>query len=136
MPTPTLDELSASLAHHETFVVLAETLAGWQSPTTPEGRAVLERHYQWGNRQRAIGALLFAGPVDVESLGPGAPNPVGRVTGLLVFRAATRSDAETIAYDDPFHVAGFRRNHVHSWSIRFVQPALGAALAASLWSTS
>ena len=132
MPAPTFDEIGASLAHHETFVVLAETRPGWRSPATPEGHAVLERHYAWGARHRASGALLFAGPVDVESIGPGAPTPVGRVTGILVFRAATRREAEAIAHDDPFHVEGFRTNHVHAWSIRFVQPDLGAALAASL----
>ncbi len=76
--------------------------------------------------------MIFAGPVDVESTGPVAPTPVGRVTGLLVFRAATRSDAEAIAHEDPFCVAGFRNNHVHAWSIRFVQPELGAAVAALL----
>jgi uncharacterized protein YciI len=132
MPAPTFAEISASLAHHETFVVFAETLDGWRSPEKPRGREVLERHYQWAAGHRASGMLLFAGPVDVESMGPGAPTPVGRVTGLLVFRAATRSDAEAIAHDDPFHVEGFRKNHVHAWSIRFVQPAIAAALAASL----
>jgi uncharacterized protein YciI len=128
----TFEDISASLAHHETFVIFAETLAGWRAPATAEGRAVLERHYAWAAKHRAAGALLFAGPVDVASIGPGAPTPVGRVTGLLVLRAATRSDAEAIAHDDPFHVAGFRNNHIHAWSIRFVQPELGAALAASL----
>ena len=132
MPAPTFAEIGASLAHHETFVVFAETLDGWRSPENPRGREVLERHYQWAARHRASGTLLFAGPVDVESIGPGAPTPVGRVTGILVFRAATRTDAEAIAYDDPFHVAGFRKNHVHIWSIRFVQPDLGAALVDSL----
>ena len=129
---PTFDEISASLAHHETFAVLAETTAGWRSPATPEGREMLERHYQWAHRHRAHGALLFAGPVDVDSIAPGAPPPVGRVTGLLVFRAASRSAAEEIAFEDPVHVAGFRKNVVHAWSIRFTQPELGAALAASL----
>jgi len=132
MAATSFDEISASLAHHETFVVFAETLAGWRSPATPEGREGREQHYRWAARHRARGALLFAGPVDVESTGPGAPTPVGRVSGLLVFRAATRSDADAIAHSDPFHVAGFRENLVHAWSIRFVQPELGAAIAASL----
>jgi uncharacterized protein YciI len=128
----TFEEISDSLAHHDTFVILAETLAGWRSPATAEGREVLERHYQWAAKHRASGALLMAGPVDVETIGPGAPTPVGRVTGLLVLRADTRGDAEAIAHEDPFHVAGFRNNHIHGWSIRFVQPELGAAVAASL----
>ena len=132
MATPTFDEISASLAHHETFVVFATTLVGWRSPATPEGRAVLEQHYQWAHRQRACGALLFAGPVDVDTFAPGAPTPVGRVTGMLVFRAASRSAAEAIAREDPFHVAGFRQNVVHAWSIRFVQPEIGSAVAAAV----
>ena len=47
-----------------------------------------------------------------------------RVTALHVFGAATRSDAEAIAHDVLFPVARCRQNHVHTWSIRFVQPAL------------
>ena len=129
---PTFEDLSGSLAHHETFLVFAETLEGWRSPVTPEGRATLGRHYQWLARHRASGALLFAGPVDVESLGPGTPPPVGRVTGILVFRAASRSEAQAIAQNDPFHLAEFRKNHVHSWSIRFIQPELEAALRTTL----
>jgi uncharacterized protein YciI len=39
---------------------------------------------------------------------------VGRVTGVLVLRAATLSQAETIAHDDPFHVSGFQTNRVHA----------------------
>ena len=132
MATPTFEEIRASLAHHETFVVLAQTLAGWRSPATPEGRAVLERHYQWADAQRARGALLFAGPVEVDAIAPGASTPVGRVTGVLVFRAASRSEADAIAQEDPFHVAGFRQNVVHAWSIRFVLPEIGAAVAAAL----
>lgn len=58
--------------------------------------------------------------------------PAGRVTGLLVLRAATHNVAEAIAHADPFHLAGFRHHHVHAWSIRFVQPEIGAAIAASL----
>jgi len=37
-----------------------------------------------------------------------------------------------MAHGEPFHVAGFRRNDVHSWSVRFVQPEIGAALATVL----
>lgn len=62
---PTFEEIRGSLAHHETFVVFAQALAGGRSPATPEGREVLERHCHWMARHRASGALLFAGPVDV-----------------------------------------------------------------------
>jgi uncharacterized protein YciI len=126
---------NAPRTQHETFVFLAETLAGWKSPATPEGRAALERHYAWGVRMRASGTLLFAGPIDVETMGPGQPTPVGRITGLLVIQAPSREAAEAIAQDEPFHVAGFRRNDVHSFSIRFFQPAIGDAIGASMRNT-
>jgi hypothetical protein len=35
-----------------------------------------------------------------------------------------------LSVDNPFYVAGFRTNHVHSWSICFFQPELVAKLAA------
>ena len=132
MDEPDFAAIGRSLAHHETFVFLAETLAGWLPPSTPAGRDVLERHYRWGHRRREDGTILFAGPVDVDALGPGAPSPVGRITGLLVVKAASREAAEALAAEDPFHVAGFRRNVVHAWSIRFLQPGIDAALAAAL----
>jgi hypothetical protein len=53
---PTFADIHASLAHHEALVVFAETLAGWRSPATSEGRAVLERHYQWAVRHQESGA--------------------------------------------------------------------------------
>ena len=132
MTDPSFSDLSASLTHHETFVLVAETLSGWRPPATPEGRDVLERHYHWAHRMRASGQLLLAGPVDVDAFGPGGPSPTGRVTGLLVVRAASREAAEAIAHQEPFHVAGYRKNVVHAWSVRFVQPGLGAALATAL----
>jgi len=124
--------VNPSLDHHETFVIVAETLAGWRSPATPEGADLLAQHYGWAHTQHASGALLFAGPIDVEALAPGAPTPVGQVSGLLVLRAASKQAAEAIAQSDPFHLKGCRHNAVHSWSIRFAQPAIAAALASAL----
>jgi uncharacterized protein YciI len=132
MAAPGLKEISATLVHHETFVIVAETLAGWRPPSTPEGHAVLERHYQWGHQLRASGQLLFAGPIDVETMGPGAPSPVGRVTGMIVIRAASKDAAESLAHDEPFHREGFRKNVVHSWSLHFVQPEFDTALTTML----
>lgn len=126
--TPT----APSLEHHETFVIVAETLAGWRNPVTPEGAELLAKHYAWAHGQHASGALLFAGPIDPEALAPGAPTPVGQVSGLLVLRAATKAAAEAIAQSDPFHVHGCRHNAVHSWSIRFAQQQIADALSAAL----
>jgi uncharacterized protein YciI len=121
-----------SLEHHDTFVIVAETLAGWRSPATPEGADLLAQHYAWAHAQHACGALLFAGPIDVEALAPGAPTPVGNVSGLLVLRASSKAAAEAIAQSDPFHINGCRHNAVHSWSIRFAQQPIADALAAAL----
>ncbi len=110
------EKISASLRLRETFVIFAERLAGWRSPATSEGREELERNDQWAAKRRAAGALLFVGPRDFDSNGPGAPALVSRVTRLLVLHAATRRDAEEIAHEDPFHVTGFRKNHLHAWS--------------------
>jgi uncharacterized protein YciI len=121
-----------SMEHHETFVIVAETLAGWRNPATPEGADLLAQHYAWAHAQHASGALLFAGPIDIEALAPGAPTPVGQVSGLLVLRASSKAAAEAIAQSDPFHIHGCRHNAVHSWSIRFAQQQIAKALAAAL----
>jgi uncharacterized protein YciI len=129
------ESIAASLASHQTFVVFALTLPAWRSPATDEGREMLHQHYVWADQVRARGSLLFAGPLDPEHAGPGA-SPVGKHTGMLVFRASSKEEAEAIAHQDPFHVAGYRVNTVHSWPIRFVQPdistAIGQAIATPL----
>ena len=71
-----------SLQHHETFVIVAETLAGWRNPATPEGTDLLAQHYAWAHAQHASGVLLFAGPIDVwscETVGSGSGEKV-RIT--------------------------------------------------------
>ncbi len=54
-----------------------------------------------------------------------------RIVRLSAIKASDQGPG-AIAYDDPFHVKGFRKNHLHSWSIRFVQPEIAAVLADSL----
>jgi len=136
LPTnPAASSTGPSLEHHDTFVIVAETLSGWRSPATPEGADLLAQHYAWAHEQHASGALLFAGPIDVENLAPGAPTPVGKVSGLLVLQAPSKEAAEAIAQSDPFHIHGCRHNAVHGWSIRFARAEIAAALATALTST-
>jgi hypothetical protein len=37
--------IGPSLEHFETYVIVAETLAGWRNPATPEVPDLLARHY-------------------------------------------------------------------------------------------
>lgn len=128
MTTPTLEEISAALQNHAVFVVIAETLDAFQPPSTPEGRRVLHEHYLWAKEAHERGRLLFAGPLNMSAHGPGVPPSIGAPSGLLVFRAASRAEAEEIAFQDPFHRSGFRKNVVHSWSVRWGQAEIMATL--------
>lgn len=78
-----------SLAHHETSVFLAETLAGWLPPSTPRGREVPEQHYRWGHRLRDDGTVLFAGPVAIADTSWFIPDLRHTGGGLGVFGGST-----------------------------------------------
>jgi hypothetical protein len=49
-----------------------------------------------------------------------------------VLRAASKAEAEELAFQDPFHRSGFRKNAVHAWSVRWGQAEITSALAAVL----
>jgi uncharacterized protein YciI len=132
MITPTLEEISATLQNHAVFAVIAETLDAWQPPSTPEGRRLLHEHYLWAKEAHERGRLLFAGPLDMGAHGPGVAPSIGAPTGLLVFRAASKAEAEEIALKDPLHRSGFRKNVVHAWSVRWGQAEITAALGTVL----
>lgn len=51
--TPTLEEIAATLQNH---AVIAETLAAWQPPSTPEGRTA-----HAGNTRRLRGGVRRRG---------------------------------------------------------------------------
>jgi len=101
----------------QVFVILAETLAGWKSPTTDEGKAVLMKHYKWGAELKFKEKLILAGPTDFELISTNKINPIGHTTGLIMIKAASRKEAEEWAFKDPFHTNGFRKNVVHSMNI-------------------
>ena len=108
----------------EVFVILAETLAGWENPTSEKGKAVLLQHYAWGNALKENGHLLLAGPTDFDLTSTGKINPIGHTTGLIMLQAASREEAEELAFRDPFHTNGFRRNVVHSMKITLTNTQL------------
>ncbi len=115
----TLEQISQRLGNHTAFVILAESLSKWQAPTTEEGKKMLHRHYLWMLSLEQQGKLVLSGPVDHDLIMHGLLSPIGSITGLIMIKAETREEAESIAEQDPFHVSGYRKNMVHSLNIRF-----------------
>ena len=99
------------------FIILAETLEGWKNLNSEEGKDVLMKHYAWGANLKANGKLILAGPTDFDLTSTGKVNPIGHTTGLIMLNVQTREEAEELAFQDPFHTNGFRRNLVHSMKI-------------------
>jgi uncharacterized protein YciI len=106
------------------FVIVAETLEGWKSPASEEGKAVLMAHYAWGAALKANGKLVLAGPTDFEWTSTGKIDPIGHTTGLIVLRVGSREEAEEWAFKEPFHLHGFRRNRVYSLKITMTEDSL------------
>ena len=99
------------------FIILAETLEGWKNLNSEEGKDVLMKHYAWGANLKANGKLILAGPTDFDLTSTGKVNPIGHTTGLIMLNVQTIEEAEELAFQDPFHTNGFRRNLVHSMKI-------------------
>ena len=59
----------------------------------------------------------MAGPTDFELITTGKINPVGHTTGLIMLKVQSKEEAEKLAYNEPFHTNGFRKNVVHSMKI-------------------
>lgn len=101
----------------QVFIIQAETLEGWKNPASEEGKEVLLKHYAWGADLKANGKILLAGPTDLEITSTGKINPIGHITGLIMLNVQTREEAEELAFKDPFHNNGYRRNRVQSMKI-------------------
>ena len=101
----------------QVFIILAETLEGWKNPSSDEGKEVLLKHYAWGAELKANGKIILAGPTDFELTSTGKISPIGHTTGLIMLNVETREEAEELAFKDPFHTNGFRRNQVQSLKI-------------------
>ena len=116
---PTLEEISQRLGNFPVFVILADTLDKWQSPATDEGKKMLHQHYLWLLGLEQEGKLMLAGPMNHDIISKGMISAVGNITGLIMIKAESRQEAESIAEQDPFHISGYRKNVVHSLTIRF-----------------
>jgi uncharacterized protein YciI len=101
----------------QVFIILAETLEGWKNPNSEEGKEVLLKHYAWGADLKANGKIILAGPTDFDLTSTGKINPIGNTTGLIMLNVQSREEAEELAFKDPFHTNGFRRNTVQSMKI-------------------
>lgn len=70
----------------------------------------IEEHKNYLIQLERQGKLLAAGPI----LGDDAKYDG---TGLLVYRAETRAEAEMIAKNDPFHAKGLRTSTLKPWQV-------------------
>lgn len=113
----------------DVFIILAETLEGWKNPSSEEGKEVLLKHYAWGADLKASGKIILAGPTDFELTSAGKINPIGHTTGLIMLKVQSREEAEELAFRDPFHTNGFRRNQVHSMKITMTDELIYKSLS-------
>jgi hypothetical protein len=50
----------------------------------------------------------LAGPADFDLTSTGKINPIGHTTGLIMLHVKSREEEEKLAFQDPFHINGFR----------------------------
>ena len=124
--------MSNKLEYKEAFVILAETLDGWRSPISEEGSKMLQLHYHWAKELVRIGHTLMAGPLDRELFTKSNYKISGHLTGLIIIKATSREEAEQIAFQDPFHINGYRKNKVYSFAIGFANPDILKVVAEML----
>jgi uncharacterized protein YciI len=70
----------------------------------------VEEHKQYLVRLEREGKLFAAGPLLDES------NRINGV-GMIVFRAASREEADELARNDPFHERGLRTYSITPWQV-------------------
>jgi uncharacterized protein YciI len=116
MAEPSLDDLLQRIkALPPVYCIVSEPTKKFPKPgkgqgATVEARDLLRKHYRFVLDLADKGQLLWGGPLDTD-VGPGP--------ALIVVRAASRADAEALASSEPYHVAGWRKNTVRSWVMRF-----------------
>jgi uncharacterized protein YciI len=64
-------------------------------------------HRDWLDAQHRAGKLLFSGMIT---------DPSGQTHGAYVVLAGSRSEAERIANEDPYHAHGDRKAEVWEWN--------------------
>src|SRR5262245_50590018 len=92
---PTREEKSAMW-----YIILSRSLPDKQESQKQN----YEEHRQWLDDQHRAGRLLFSGPT------------ADRAYGIYIMLAASKSEAERIAAQDPHHVRGIRSMEVLEWN--------------------
>ena len=83
------------------YIVLSRSL-----PEKAEKKQLnYEEHRQWLDDQHRAGRLLFSGPT------------ADRAYGIYIMRAASLSEAQSIAAQDPHHQKGIRTMEVLEWNV-------------------
>lgn len=108
----------------QVYIIFAETLEGWEDPTTEEGKAMLIKHYAWAAKLKANHKIILAGPTNLEKNSDPDRNPNGIISGLIMLNTVSKEEAEELAFKDPFHMNGFRKNEVHSMKITITDNSL------------
>jgi uncharacterized protein YciI len=109
----TAEQVYARMARLPFFVVLMRPtpLYDWDSEA---GRELMRAHLQWQLELEDEGRLLAAGPLNY-----GEPttedHPIVNAGGMYIIAAESLAEAERIAAEEPFGVAGWRTHVVCTW---------------------
>lgn len=86
------------------------------APTPPDEPTPVENHYAYMHQMIEKGKILIIGPcIGEPSISGEAPVP----PGIGILHVTSREEAEEIAYNEPFHAMGWRRNTVMAWTPKF-----------------
>jgi uncharacterized protein len=104
-----LEEMLARLANIELFAVFMRPTEAFQGPlASAEGRRMLTEHLEYLFEVQRSGKLFAAGPLDLD---------LEHISGMCILHAPSREDAKRIAFEEPYHKAGWRTNTVQSWQL-------------------
>jgi uncharacterized protein YciI len=97
------------------FICLRRSIVERDQWTTP-----VDDHLSWMKQQHEAGNIIFSGP---------GHGPDGTAYGIYLIRAASRSDAETIAAGDPFTANGHCAFDLIEWEVHQILGAGGFTMA-------
>src|SRR3984893_10300222 len=103
-----MSEIAAREAKREQCWVINNEVVDPPPPAVPAKEELTARHHEFIHELEAKGLLVGAGPF-LDDTG----NRFG--TGMIIFRAATRGEAETIANAEPYIAHGVRRLKLLPW---------------------